>query len=160
MRIGVISDSHGNQRLVDEAISQMGEIDALFHAGDYEFGFDPDNYPYPVFVAKGNCDSDESFFSKDEQTVSLDNIKIFLTHGDLYDARRKVEGLKNAAQLAGAQVVIYGHSHKAFNHHEDGILFLNPGSLARPRSEIGRSYAILTVDDGGIRAEILPLKNN
>ena len=159
MRIGVISDSHGNQRLVEEALSQMGEIDALFHAGDYEFGFDPDEYPYPVYVAKGNCDPYD-YFSQEGQTVSLAEIKIFLTHGDLYDARRKIAGLKAAAQQEDAQVVIYGHSHIAFSHQEDGILFLNPGSLARPRSTMGRSYAILTVNNGGVSAEIFPLRNN
>ena len=34
-RIGVVSDSHGNIMNLQDAVLAMGEVDAIFHLGDY-----------------------------------------------------------------------------------------------------------------------------
>ncbi len=34
MRIGIISDTHGDTDLAAEAIRQMGDVDLILHAGD------------------------------------------------------------------------------------------------------------------------------
>lgn len=155
MRIGVISDSHGKVNMVKQAILEMGNIDALLHAGDSEQDFNPEEYPFPVYVVRGNCDDD--FSLKEEQVISLADRKILLTHGHHYDYTKKISKLKAAAQREGADVVVFGHTHVPFNQVEDGILFLNPGSLAKPRVTKTKSYAVLTVDSGNISAEIFPL---
>ena len=35
MRIGLVSDSHGNLGDLERAVSQMGRVEAIFHMGDY-----------------------------------------------------------------------------------------------------------------------------
>jgi len=65
-----------------------------------------------------------------------------------------------------AQVVISGHEHIGFGIkcREDGVLFINPGALARlsaHHEEIEReiSVALLTVENGKAKAELLPIKS-
>lgn len=63
-----------------------------------------------------------------------------------------------------AQVIISGHDHAGFGIHrrEDGVLFINPGALCRLSAhpvEMERQVqvALLTVENGHVEAELIPL---
>ena len=65
-----------------------------------------------------------------------------------------------------AQVIISGHEHIGFGikRRDDGVLFINPGALCRlsaHHAEIERKIqvALLTVENGGCEAELIPLKS-
>ena len=59
--------------------------------------------------------------------------------------------LRELAALSDADVVITGHSHRAYHRMVDGVLFLNPGSVGRPADHDPRaSYAILDTGDLGV----------
>ena len=64
-----------------------------------------------------------------------------------------------------AQVIISGHEHIGFGikRRDDGVLFINPGALARlsaHHAEIERQVqvALLTVENGKAEAELIPIK--
>jgi predicted phosphodiesterase len=48
-----------------------------------------------------------------------------------------------AARSAGAEAALFGHTHVPQTCTLDGIFVLNPGSVSRPRSRIGPSFAVL-----------------
>ena len=58
MRIGLVSDSHGNLGDLERAVSQMGKVEAIFHMGDYvDDALQIKHWTsVPVFAAKGNMD--------------------------------------------------------------------------------------------------------
>ena len=53
--------------------------------------------------------------------------------------------------------IIYGHSHNGANHKRDEILFFNPGSPTDRHYAKMNSIGYVTIEDGEIRGEIVPL---
>lgn len=158
MKIGVISDTHGNLLRTEQAILEMGQIDALLHAGDFGEGFKEMSLPFPSYYVRGNCDWNE-LETPEELTVLLGGKKFLLTHGHKYDINVRLTKLQYLAEQENAQIVVFGHSHIPLQEESNGVLFLNPGSISRPRTSIGPSYAIITLgEDGGVSVDIFPLK--
>lgn len=92
-----------------------------------------------LVMVKGNCD-----FSSHQEEVVLDieGHKIFATHGHNYRVKTSLNNLHYRAKELGADIALFGHTHIPYQEYEDGILFLNPGSLSSPR--LGApSYAYL-----------------
>jgi predicted phosphodiesterase len=54
-------------------------------------------------------------------------------------------------------VLVFGHSHRAYNAEHDGVLFLNPGGAGPRRFGLPRSVALLHVLGGAPKAEIILL---
>ena len=59
MKIGIVSDSHGNTRSLSKGLKAMGSVDLIFHLGDY---YEDGLYlktltSVPVHLVKGNMDS-------------------------------------------------------------------------------------------------------
>jgi len=52
-------------------------------------------------------------------------------------------------------VIVMGHTHLSYVQHQDGVLFVNSGSVGRSREEDRKAtYTILTLSEKGIQAEI------
>ena len=60
------------------------------------------------------------------------------------------------ARAEGAQVMVFGHTHKPWIHEYGGVLFVNCGSVGKPKDGDPRAaFAILEADDQGtVRASI------
>jgi putative phosphoesterase len=56
-----------------------------------------------------------------------------------------------------ARVVVFGHSHIPWLQDEDGMLLLNPGSPTDKRRQPEHTFALLRVEGGEVRAEVLAL---
>ncbi|MDR0447956.1 MAG: metallophosphoesterase family protein, partial [Treponema sp.] len=74
--------------------------------------------------------------------------KIFLSHGNRYGVERDLNVIADAARNAGAEAALYGHTHVPNCTMQDGIFLLNPGSIGRPRSSAGPSFAVLECSSG------------
>lgn len=153
IRAGILSDSHGDLVLAKEAVQKMGQVDLLIHAGDYYrdalclgelFGL---GYK----AVAGNCD--RNYPGPEEEIFELGSYKIYLTHGHLFGVKMGLMRLYYRAVEIGADIVIFGHTHVAFNEKIDEIFFLNPGSISRHRDGKG-SFAVLDFGDFGYKAEI------
>ena len=73
-----------------------------------------------------------------------------ITHGHHYYINMGNEKLKKEAIVQGADIVMYGHTHKPVIDISDKIIAINPGSLSYPRQENRKpSYIIMEVDQRG-----------
>lgn len=157
MRVGILSDSHGNWDLAELAVDSMGGIDLLVHAGDYyrdalhlaEYsGVD-------VRAVTGNCD--RSVSGPIEEIFEIDGWCIYLTHGHLYGVKHGSMRLYYRTLEVGADLVIFGHTHQPQHEQVGEVFFLNPGSVAWPRSKGKNSFAVLEFRDSGYKVEICEL---
>jgi uncharacterized protein len=144
MKILICSDSHG---LTDEFISlkkQHGDIDYYIHCGDSEL-----SNSHPALdgykVVKGNCDVGDDF--PEELIVEAGKSKIFVTHGHLYNVKTTLMKLQYKAIEVNADIVCFGHSHVLGFEMFNGILFINPSSIAMPRMRKEKTYIILELAD-------------
>lgn len=138
----VLSDSHGLTKRLDDIVNRH-EVDLLIHCGDSELAHDSPHVNDFVIV-KGNCDWDDAF--EEERIVEFEGLRIFVTHGHLYGVKSSLLKLQYRAKEVGADVVLFGHSHVAYCIQHDEQLFVNPGSIRRPRNWTTASYCILSWD--------------
>lgn len=155
MKILIVSDTHGVHRNYDKVIEREGKIDMLLHMGDIEGGelYIENTAGCPVYMVAGNCD----FYSvlPDEEEVQIGDYKILMTHGHRYYVARGTELLKKEAEMRGAQIAMYGHTHVPDIDIEGDVKVINPGSLSFPRQD-GRksSYVIMHIEQGNIDFEL------
>ena len=131
-------------------MKKIGHIDLLIHLGDSEGS---ENYirqiaNCPVEIIAGNND----FFSRldKEKELVLEKYKVMLTHGHYYNVSAGLELLKNEAIARGADIVMFGHTHRPLINIDDEVTIINPGSLSYPRQDGRRpSYIIMEIDDKG-----------
>lgn len=148
MKILVVSDSHGRDENLEQAVMQETPFDMLIHCGDVEGReiFIEAFIECPCHIVSGNND----FFSDlpREEIIEVGNNRIFVTHGHYYGVSMDVSGVVDEARDRGCNIALFGHTHKPFLEDIDGILTLNPGSLTYPRQRGRRpSYAVLEMDE-------------
>lgn len=152
MRIGVLSDTHGSLALLERAVAQMGPVDLILHAGDYyEDSCRLAQAGVRVIGVLGNCDCRVD--GPAERLVQLGGKRLLLTHGHRYRVKQDFRLLLARARELGADVVVFGHTHRAEAFWLGKVLFLNPGSLYAPVGD-GPSYGMLLVSEEGIRPEL------
>lgn len=150
MRILIISDTHRRHKNLDIALERVGKIDMLLHLGDVEGAEDYIEAVAgcPVHMVAGNND----FFSplEREEEFTIEGYHIFMTHGHYYYVSVGNERIKEEGLARGADIVMFGHTHRPMLEIEEDITVLNPGSLSYPRQE-GRkgSYIVMEIDDRG-----------
>ena len=66
--------------------------------------------------------------------------------------------LKAFAKKKKADVVLYGHTHKAKNVIIDNTLFFNPGSTIFP-NDGKASFGIIEITEGNINSRIVNIEN-
>ncbi len=156
LKAAVFSDTHMNTAKMLRAVRDC-KPDALIHLGDHarDTACLRREFPeLPLYSVRGNCDTGDS--APDTLTVSLGPVKVFLTHGHLYNVRWTPTNLVFAAQEAGARLALFGHTHEPMNEEIGGVWLLNPGTAGQGRS---CSYATINVcDNGAFLCEIHDMK--
>jgi uncharacterized protein len=152
-RVGVISDTHG--RLFPGVIELFRGVDHIIHAGDIGSGdvLGGLRRIAPVTAVRGNIDSGPLAWELPVQTeIELCGVRVLVGHilADLLRLNRPGE--------EGYGVVVTGHSHKPVIEQDGSVLFLNPGSAGPRRFRLPRAAALLHIEDGRPRAEIVVLE--
>lgn len=142
MKIIIMSDSHGDLETV-QAVSEL-QADAIFHCGDSELAYDHPLLQH-MHRVKGNCDFDSDF--PRSVLVTVGDKKILAVHGHEHQVNRSMLELNYAAKEAGADIVLFGHTHLYGAEMKDRILFLNPGSTVQPRGGKKATYAVIEWDE-------------
>jgi uncharacterized protein len=148
--IGVISDTHGLLR--PEALGALDGAALILHAGDIGT---PDILVAlariaPVFAVRGNNDRGTWAGAVPEtRRIDYRAFSFYLLHD--------VHALDLDPRDTGYHAVVTGHSHKPAIAHKDGVLYLNPGSAGPRRFTLPISVARITVQDGRLLPEIVPL---
>jgi len=155
MKILVFSDSHGQTADMVRIIGSDTDAKAIIFLGDYIndiFSVQSLHPDQKYFAVAGNCDWASRH--PDEELIELGGIKIFLTHGHRYGVKSGLAHLSAHAQKLGAVAAFFGHTHIAYFEKQNGIILLNPGSVTEPRGHIGRSYAVVNIENGLLRADL------
>ena len=158
MNLLIVSDIHGNylnmkKVLQNEALNEFS-FDYLLILGDilsgpFIEGYDPDklskllnSYKDKIIAVRGNCDSDISsldFLINEYYTVfPVDNKKLLLTHGHIYN--------KNHSPEVEFDALLNGHTHIPVMEKSNNKYYLNPGSITLPKGGSTKSY-MCYVDD-------------
>ena len=152
MKICVFSDSHRDAWGMIRAI-RAENPDLCFFLGDGERDLEDVQACFPLlpFMAvRGNCD----LFSQLplELRCAAGGIEFYAAHGHMHGVKhdRTLSSLKTAARKAGAEVVLFGHTHQALLRQEGGLTLMNPG----PASGRDPSYGVLWKDGDRLHCEI------
>ncbi|ULG71252.1 YfcE family phosphodiesterase [Macrococcus brunensis] len=141
MKWVVVSDNHGMTNILTDIKSIHHDADYYIHLGDSEFTREnPEIRDYVAVM--GNCDG--LWF--DKTAVIEDKQGAFLTHGHLYSVNAGREQLAEAAEAAGCRFAFYGHTHVRKIEEIDGVICINPGSIAQSRSEEPETYLVIEDD--------------
>ena len=146
----VFSDLHGSKRglaMLDLAIREH-KPDVVLCLGDTLYGaYDGDAGKVSAYLSaltttilgvRGNCDYyyDEQalgFALPEEQTLYFAGHRLYLRHAPFWK------------DFNPGDVAIYGHTHVKELHKNQGTVFLNPGSIGKPRDG-SPSYALIRED--------------
>ena len=153
MKLGVISDTHN---FLDPRIPGIFKgVDHILHAGDVGMPFILLELEQiaPVTAVLGNTDSCLTLWETEVAELAGKN---FLIH-HIVDPSHLSEVARRRITLAKPDVVVFGHTHKAFHQQIGDILYLNPGYAGKPRFAQPRSVAILHCKEGPIHAEFKEL---
>ncbi|MET0147024.1 MAG: metallophosphoesterase family protein [Ilumatobacteraceae bacterium] len=162
MRIGLVSDIHGNAEALEAAIAHMGDVDELWCAGDAmsEYRFSNDvvailrercsqyvigNHEYGLLSdygerARSRADPDLLEYVRTrpkcvEQT--LEGRRIMMTHASPVEpfTQYLAAGSPDLIRVAdvAADVVIIGHTHMPMVQRFGSVLLVNPGSTGQSR---------------------------
>lgn len=129
LKILVVSDTHGNHKLLENVLARENEVQYVFHLGDEHT--DLDLHPEylsgkTVVTVAGLYHSD--YYSKGRlQKLILQQLPIYLTH------------VKNNFTINFNEKALYcyGHTHQPILEKAGKCIFLNPGHL---KKEMDRGY--------------------
>ena len=157
MKLLLLSDSHGRLVNLLDAVDRETP-DAVFHLGDLcEDAEDlAAAYPeLPVTMVAGNCDG-WGVSAPGEIEVTVEGVRLFLTHGHLYRVKQGLELLRNESLARGADVVCYGHTHvPKVEKNLDGSWLVNPGTVGGIGNRA--TYGVVIIEHGQKSVEIKEL---
>lgn len=158
MRIGVVSDTHGDVQRLKQVVASAGQIEHWLHAGDYyQDGWKlAEITGLPVTGVAGNCDRTTAVLT--DEYVSLAGKTIWLTHGHRNNVKYGMQDLAWWGSQYGADIVVFGHTHIPYSGWHNGIFLFNPGSPGAPRGGSNPGYGILHIHEtGAIEGYIMEL---
>ena len=127
----ILSDTHRNLQPLDKIATVLAESDYIIHLGDLASDANGllREYPQKTYVVAGNND----FFGgiPGELVLQAEGRRLFMCHGHHYGVKSGTERLVQAAKERGCDIALYGHTHVADVHEEDGVLVINPGCMTR-----------------------------
>lgn len=149
--VGLISDTHNLLRV--QAARAMAGSTQIVHAGDI-------CAPHvlaelqgiaPVTAVRGNNDFGAWAQALPHSTLlQVEQVSILVVHD--------LATLALDPASCGAQVVVFGHSHRPLIERRDGILYVNPGSAGPRRFRLPISVAHLLMSDGQVEARLTELE--
>jgi putative phosphoesterase len=153
MLIGVIADTHGLIR--PEALQALAGVELILHAGDVG---GPTiiaalEKVAPVRAVQGNTDPVD-FPAPERLNLTLEGVRLHVSHGHELGSPTPEKLLARYP----ADVIIYGHTHKAVVYASGARLVLNPGAAGPKRFDLLPSVARLTLQSGHAAAEIVSLR--
>lgn len=150
MLVGLISDTHGTIR--PEALEALRRVELILHAGDVGGAhvLEALRGIAPVQAVYGNVDAIDGTLAA-AVDIDLEGARVHVSHGHEL-------GSPTPERLAGrypADVIVFGHTHKAIVRTVGGTLVVNPGAAGPRRFNLQPSVAILTLPERDVRVVAL-----
>jgi putative phosphoesterase len=153
MVVGLISDTHGLLR--PEVFEAFHGVELILHAGDVGGReiLTQLRAIAAVHAVYGNIDRPGEPGLAGSVDIRLEGLSVHVSHGHEL-------GSPTPARLVAtypADVIIYGHTHKALIERVEGALVVNPGAAGPRRFDVKPSVAILEIEAGRAAVRIVPL---
>ena len=163
MTLLVLSDSHGRPDLIEEAIRRV-RPDGILFAGDGLRDLSRVEIPCPLWAVAGNCDwlttpliiNGGVFEPQTEELVTVEGIRILLTHGHRYGVKSGPTAAAYRAKELGADMLVYGHTHvpveyrlppaEGSDESSKPLILFNPGSIG----DRDGSFGTITIRGGAV----------
>jgi putative phosphoesterase len=149
MKILVFSDSHGITREMSN-VTEEEKPDLVLHLGDMVRDCDFCFYDTRVLRVRGNCDYGSN--EETERFLDLGAVKIWMTHGHLYNVKSGLSEFIAKGESLGATILLFGHTHKPYLLKTADYTVMNPGAAHF-------SYGVIDVAEDGsadVRVEDVP----
>lgn len=142
-KLGIISDTHNKLR--PEVLEILKTCDCILHAGDVtkEEILDQIRFLGNLYVVRGNNDGGLGEKYCKVLKFEINGVNFVMAH-----ERRHLIG-----QTEGADVAVFGHTHKYFEEQSENLLWLNPGSCGYPRFGGAVTMAVMQMEDGKYHVE-------
>ena len=150
--IGLVSDTHGLAR--DGLVAALAGVSQILHAGDVG-GRDVLRVLEtiaPVRAVYGNVDPLDGLLPQ-EVALEVGGLSIHVSHGHEL-------GSPTPARLVArysADILVFGHTHRALIEREGKRLVVNPGAAGPRRFNLKPSIGILEIVNGHADVTIVPL---
>ena len=151
MRIGLIADTHGLVR--PEVFDALAGVERILHAGDVGgHGVLKELETIaPVQAVSGNVDSPGDPSLELALYLTLGGRTIHVSHGHEVGSPTPQKLLARY----DADVIVYGHTHRALIERAGRRLVVNPGAAGPRRFDVQPSVALLEITDSTIDVRIL-----
>lgn len=171
MKIGLISDTHGDLAAFEKAYEILKDSDLIMHSGDlfYHGLFNSIKETYnplelsklvnkikkPVIFSRGNCDSEVDQLAVDFNI--LDPVRIFYFNENIiylhHGHNKEDEDLLDLSKKFRFNIVVSGHTHIYRVEKKENVIFINPGSPSLPKG--GNPPSIGEIDFNNNTARII-----
>lgn len=165
VKLLLISDTHGNQNLLEELMAIAKGVDVIIHLGDDYC--DPESFLFlktPLFRVPGTWGPEyQNPLIENRRFESFLNWRFFLSHTPTTDLHDRPEDIDPQIVLDKQQcdVFCHGHTHQPKIEQNDRVVILNPGHL---KSEFDRgfpaTYSLLTLSYEWMDIKIINLYSN
>jgi uncharacterized protein len=151
MLVGLISDTHGLLR--PEAVEALLGVEMILHAGDVggRAVLTELRSVAPVHAVHGNTDDVGEPGLAAEIALRLGGLTIHVSHGHELGHPTPDRLLK----VYSADVIVYGHTHRALIERSGPRLVVNPGAAGPRRFDLKPSVALLTIENGQANVRVI-----
>lgn len=161
MKVGLVSDTHGDVRAWERIALYLRDCDLVIHSGDvlYHGIFNPilesykpfllaeemNKFTVPIHFSRGNCDSEVDQLALNYPlaspylVLSLGGFTILAHHGHIYSQ----DELLKLAKKWRVNLLLTGHTHSYQLKKEGGLVLVNPGSPSLPKDGKPPTLAVL-----------------
>jgi len=156
VKILTLSDTHcqSSEDIPEEILTEAAGCDLIIHAGDFTSWevYSRLQQCSKLAAVYGNMDSpDLTSLLPACRLLEAEGFSIGITHG----RGSSQAALHYAAQaFPEADLIIFGHSHIAWDGEYQGKRLFNPGSPTRPRSGGAGSYGWIEIAEGSLTIKL------
>lgn len=151
--VGLISDTHGLIR--PDVHTALAGVEMILHAGDVggDDILDELGLIAPVHAVRGNTDPPGDPRLPESVDLEVGGVRIHVSHGH----ELGIPAPEKLLARYDADVIMYGHTHKALVVNAGGRWVLNPGAAGPRRFDIMPSVARMVIRDRAVDITIVDL---
>jgi len=157
MQIGLISDTHS--QLPEQVFDIFSNVKHIFHAGDIgnQDVIKGLEIICPVHAVYGNIDVwPITIYYPDMLICEIEGKRICVIHDIVKPKYFSYQMFKKNIE---ADVVIYGHTHVAHYEKFRHVIYINPGSISKPRDRKWSTVALLNLDRAPLKPDFIEIRD-
>lgn len=154
MKLLILSDSHGDVGTMLDIVEKE-KPDEIIHLGDCWRDAETLSFACPetpISMVPGNCD--DCFGKKGKLILEREGVRILLAHGHQWRVKSGPALALEAGWEAGADILLYGHTHEADCWQDGAMWVMNPGTAGGRYAPA--TYGVVELMEHEITCEIRP----